>query len=357
MTQKRIMIASGGTGGHFYPGLAVGRALKEQDVEVLFLVRRKDPAIDVLTSYQLSYQEIDLIGFPRSINPIRHISFIIKLLKSLFHTHRLMKAFMPNAVFGTGGYLTFPLICCAWCMHIPTALHDSNSRLGLVNRICGHFVNLFLLGLPINTPFKNTRLVSTPLRPEFAQPVNRTEVLSQLGLKPERATVLVMGGSQGARGLNNSLVYLVKNTPNFQFIHLTGTRWFETLKEQYANVSNVCVLPYSHEIYKLMKSADLTICRSGAGTIAELIACRLPAICVPFPHAAADHQYHNALVLVNAGAAQVIREGDQLTNQLQQHLSQMTPQRLQRMQDNYAKVPVPNPLTATSTIVQLLLNL
>ncbi len=357
MKNQRFLIASGGTGGHFYPGLSIGRILQEKGADVRFLVRKNDLAIETLKKYNLSYEEIDLIGLPRCINPIRHFQFIVKLIKSLFHTRKIIQNFRPNVAFGTGGYLTFPLIFCAHFMGVKTALHDSNSRLGLVNKICGRFADLFLLGLPIDREFKNTVLIGTPLRPEFALPVDRGEALSRLGLNPQAPTVLVMGGSQGARGLNKAIVALAKEMPSYQFIHLTGNRWFETLKQDYSLVKNVLPLAYSHEIYALMKSADLTICRSGAGTVAELIACRLPAICVPFPHAAADHQYYNAKILADVGAAWILRESETLSQQLYQLLQHHPAQTWSQLRKNYANVPVPDPLQATEKISQRLQEL
>ena len=357
MNKKKFIIASGGTGGHFYPGLAVGRTLKEQGHEVLFFVRKKDIAIETLQKYNLPYQEIDLIGLPRSFNPLRHFKFLHKLVSSLIHTYRFIKNFQPDVAFGTGGYITFPLILCARLQHVPTALHDSNSRLGLSNKICGRFANLFLLGLPIDRPFKNTMLVGTPLRQEFSQPVDRTQTLQKLGIDVQKPVILVMGGSQGAKGINEAVSTLATKMPHVQFIHLTGTRWFETLKDKYKKCTNVYPLAYCHEIHTLMKSADLTLCRSGAGTIAELIACQLPAICVPFPHAAADHQYYNAKVLAEAGAANIVREGENLSSELQQLLQTKTPQVLQQMRDSYKNVPIPNPLTAACRIASLLENL
>jgi UDP-N-acetylglucosamine--N-acetylmuramyl-(pentapeptide) pyrophosphoryl-undecaprenol N-acetylglucosamine transferase len=165
-----------------------------------------------------------------------------------------------------------------------------------------------------------------------------------------------VGGSQGAKGLNEAVVELVKKTPAWQFIHLTGTKWFDTLKGAYQNCPNVRVLAYSHEIYALMKTCDLTICRSGAGTVAELIACHLPAILVPFPHATADHQYYNAKVIADSGAAEIIRENPSLAQQLYVSLSEKTPERLSLMRNAYEKVPV-DPIHATEKIIQLLIRL
>jgi len=356
MENTRFMIASGGTGGHFYPGLALGLALRELGKEVLFVVRKNEPSIRVLTEHQLSYKEIDLCGLPRSVNPVRHLSFLKKLSTSLFHTRRLINDFNPDVALGTGGYISFPLLLCARLKGIKTAVHDSNSRLGLVNRVCGHFTTLFMLGLPVNKKIKNSVLVSTPLRPEFLANVNKEEIFNKLGLSPSVPTVLVVGGSQGAKGLNEAVVQLAHKASAWQFIHITGTKWFETLKESYKDCPNVRVLDYSHEIYALMKTCDLTICRSGAGTVAELIACRLPAVLVPFPHATEDHQYYNAKVIADCGAAEIIRENPALAEQLYSSLLSKTPEELTRMRGAYQHVPV-DPIHATEKITQLLIKL
>ena len=353
----RFLIASGGTGGHFYPGFAIGRYLHEQGAQVLFLVRRNDPAKNILSHYGLPFAELDLTGFPRSFNPLRHVRFVAKLLRTLTHTRRIIADFKPDVTLGTGGYISFPLIYCAHRMGIKTALHESNTRMGLSNKICARFTDLVMLGLPVDKTFKQARLTSTPVRSEFKEKVERDEVLAEMGLNPALRTVLVMGGSQGAKGLNEAVVALVKAQADTQFIHLTGEKWFDTLQKNYAGLSNVRALPYSHEVYKLMKAADVMICRSGASTIAELVACRLPAVLVPFPHAADDHQYHNAKVLEAYGCALVFRENPHLAEQLKKSLSALTPDRLAQIRQAYTQLPLPDPLQATAEIAALLQQL
>ena len=357
---RRFMIASGGTGGHFYPGFALGKQLRKQGLPVLFIVRKNDPACDVLQANRLHYREIDFMGLPRSVNPLKHFKFIVKFFKSLGQMRRLIREFRPDVALGTGGYISFPLIFTAHFMGIKTAVHDSNARLGLANKICGKFADLFMLGLPIDKKMKNSVLTSTPIREEFELPADRNALLSGLQLDPARKTALVVGGSQGARALNAAVVSLAKNNPSWQFIHLTGTRWYETLHSEYEGLNNVAAVAYSHEIYALMKTVDLAICRSGASTLAELIYCRLPAILVPFPYAAADHQYYNAKILEDAGCAKIIREGNELSTQLQESFLQFCADgrdTLHAARQAYARVKIPNPLTAAKKIAQLLCNL
>lgn len=355
--QKRFIIASGGTGGHFYPGFALGKALKQRGCVVLFIVRKNDPAAAILKAAHLKYREIDFMGLPRSINPLRHIRFTGKLLKSLRQTREIIRKFRPHAVLGTGGYISFPLIFTAHFMGIKTAVHDSNARLGLANKICGKFADLFMLGLPIDKKLKNAKLVSTPIRPEFADPTDRNEIFSNLQLDPTRRTVLVVGGSQGAKHLNAAVAQLAKTATTWQFIHITGERWYQDVKNLHGDNPRVVVLPYSHEIYALMQVVDAAICRSGASTIAELIYCQLPTIFVPFPHAAANHQYYNAKILEKAGAALIVTDDDQLSQTLPKAFNQLDKRKLSLMRYAYLRLRLPNPINAARNIARILMKL
>lgn len=357
MKNTRFLIASGGTGGHFYPGFALGKALKEQGAEVLFVVRKDDPAAKTLAANQLEYCEIDLTGLPRSVNPARQARFVGKLFTSFRQTRRIIRNFKPQVTLGMGGYVSFPLIFCSHRMGIKTAVHESNAIWGLSNKICARFADLRLMGLPMRSTFENAVLTSTPIRAEFGQAVNRKEALSGLGMPAERPTVLVMGGSQGAKGLNEALPSIIKNLPQWQFVQITGTRWYETQTSAYRGLDNVKTLAYSEEVYKLMKAADLIICRSGASTLAEVMACKLPAVLVPFPHAAANHQYFNAKVLADGGCAQIVQEGENFPQRLQQVLESLSVQQLNAMQNAYDQLHMPSPLQATQRITQLLENL
>lgn len=355
--QKRFIIASGGTGGHFYPGLALGKALKQRGCVVRFIVRKDDPAAEVLKAARFKYREIDFMGLPRTINPLHHIRFIGKLVKSMRQTRDFIRKFRPDVVLGTGGYISFPLIFTAHFMGIKTAVHDSNARLGLANRVCGKFSDLFMLGLPINKKIKNAKLVSTPIRPEFADSTNRNEILKKLKLDPNRRTVLVVGGSQGAKHLNAAVAQLAKTATAWQFIHITGGKWYQEIKELHGDNPRVVVLPYSHEIYALMQVVDATICRSGASTVAELLYCQLPAIFVPFPHAAANHQYYNAKILEEAGAALIVNDDKRLFQTLPQVFNKLDKRKLSVMRYAYLRLRLPNPINAARNIARMLMKL
>ena len=362
---KRFLIAAGGTGGHFYPGFSLGRLLNKQGCSVLFVVRKGDVASRVLSENKLKFVEIDFCAFSRSINPWKHIVFMYKLCKSLRQVRKIIDEFKPDVAVGTGGYVSFPLIFTAHQKGIKTAVHDSNTKIGLANRVCSYFTDLFMLGLPIDKKIKNSLLIGTPIRKEFADVVDRKQVLESLGLNPEFTTVLLFGGSQGARGLNQALIEAVKRlvaeNEDIQFIHISGERWYQTITNRYGKISRVHVLAYSNEIYDLIQASDLIVCRSGAGTIAELIYCQKPAILVPFPAAAANHQFYNAKVLQSVGCAAIALESNHLEADLYTQMDRMINAAnnciLQTMHENYAKLNLPNPLTASERIANQLKKL
>ena len=362
---KRFLIAAGGTGGHFYPGFSLGRLLNGQNCSVLFVVRKGDAAIGVLEENKLKYRKIDMISFPRSFNPWRHIKFTVKFFKALRQTKNIIKDFRPDVAVGTGGYISFPLILTAHYSGIKTAIHDSNTKIGLANKLCARWTDLFLLGLPVNDKLKRSVLVGTPIRQEFAEPVNRSQTLEAMGLNPHFKTVLLFGGSQGAKALNQALIDAVKRLvaedDAVQFIHISGERWYEHIANRYGKTSRVKILPYSNEIYDLIHSSDLVVCRSGAGTLAELIYCKKPALLVPLPTAAANHQFYNAKVLQSVGCAALVEQGPQLQNELYTLLDRILHAAnnsvLQTMRENYAKLGVPDPINAAEEIVKLLKKL
>ena len=222
-----------------------------------------------------------------------------------------------------------------------------------------------MLGLPVDKKIKNSLLVGTPIRPEFSEKVLRNKTLQLQDLNPKNKTVLLFGGSQGAKALNHALIEAVKRlvaeNDDIQFIHISGERWYQTIVNRYGKTNRIKVLPYSNEIYDLIHSCDLAVCRSGAGSLAELIYCKKPAILVPLPTAAANHQFYNAKILQSVGCAALVQEGPQLQNQLyglmDRILNSANDSSLQTMRESYAKLDLPDPMTASEKIADILRKL
>ncbi|MBI5200087.1 MAG: UDP-N-acetylglucosamine--N-acetylmuramyl-(pentapeptide) pyrophosphoryl-undecaprenol N-acetylglucosamine transferase [Elusimicrobia bacterium] len=335
----RVVLAAGGTGGHFYPGYVLGRALREQGFETLYLVREDDPAGKVLAADNLPYVEVPLRGLPRRPGPDL-IRFFWKLAKSLRLVGHVIADFKPDALVAMGGYLTFPAAYAAWRRDVPVLLHESNSILGLANKASLPFARRLAIGLPFDRPPRVPFLLSgTPVRRDLWRLPDPAAARAQLGLDPANATILVFGGSQGARAMNKLVpeglklaAGALKGSPEssipgaFQVLHLAGAKEVDAATSAYAGAPFAAkVLPYLHEMERGYAAADLVICRSGASTLAELAATGKPALLVPFPFAAADHQAANAWVAARAGAARSLSERELTPASLAAAVSDLIP--------------------------------
>src|SRR5579859_4326055 len=229
---KRIVIAGGGTGGHFYPGYVLGKALREKGWEALFVVRKGDSAVETLQREDLPFLELDLIGMPRVLSP-RLAAFLLGVLRSERLAHRALRAFRPDCVVGTGGYVSFPAVVAGWRLGSPCLLHESNAQLGLANRACLPFAKELAMGLPLERRPRwpqgvRYELAGTPVRPEFAKLREPGSARKALGLDPAKRTLLVFGGSQGARGINQrvppAVLALMQKRPEIQCLHLSGAK-------------------------------------------------------------------------------------------------------------------------------------
>jgi UDP-N-acetylglucosamine--N-acetylmuramyl-(pentapeptide) pyrophosphoryl-undecaprenol N-acetylglucosamine transferase len=295
----RCLIAAGGTGGHFYPGLVLAKTLRGRGWSPLLVVKAGDAALRVLETESLPAVELDLSGLPRRPGP-ELLRFGFKLTAALRQAGRIVRDFRPSVVVGMGGYLTFPLAAAAAWRGLPRAVHESNAVLGLANRAC------LMLGAKLfsGLPGPKGTLVGTPIRPALWTKADPAAARAELGLNPAKKTLLVFGGSQGARALNERLPLLLKGL-DAQILHLHG----KSDVPHYAGTSAV-ILPFLDRMELAYAAADVVVCRSGAGTLAELAAQGKPAVLVPFPQAAEDHQTANARAAEARGAAVIIPEGD-----------------------------------------------
>lgn len=341
---KRIAIAAGGTGGHFYPGLVVAQALRARGWEPLTIVREGDPALSALEKEGLAALPIDLRGLPRRPGP-ELFTFARKLAGSLGVLSRALRAFEPDLVLGMGGYLTFPLMYAAWRRGVPRAVHESNAILGLANAAAVKLGAELFWGLPPEKLSPGV-VAGTPVRPALWTRRDAAEARRALGLAPDRPTLLAFGGSQGAQALNAALPRALKSLPAVQVLHLAGKGKAEAAASAYrAEGVEADVREYLEDMGAAYGAADLVVCRSGASTLAELAAQRAPAVLVPYPHATAGHQDVNARVFDRAGAAALLREED-LQARLGSLLSDLlkldgAKERRMAMSVSYAKLGLP----------------
>lgn len=372
LNTRRVVIASGGTGGHFYPGLALANELRARGGwEPLFLVKKGDISIAVLRENYYPYAEIDMVSLPRSLSPAAHLSFLWKAAASLAVCRRVIRDFKPVLVFGTGSYISFPAALAAYLTGVPAMIHESNAKFGLGNRLCARFASKVALGLPIkDNPFRDrSELTGTPIREAFSSPADPAGARARLGLKEGLPVVLFFGGSQGARRLNRAAAAAVKKLKeggtDFQAVHVAGKRDYAETLHFYAGLDlagapGLKVLDYCEDMNSLYAAADLVCCRAGAGTVTELLHLRKPAILVPLPSSAAGHQLENAGVLAGAGAAVTVRETGALEERLAQELGRLLagPAALAAMRVNFTALKdLPDPMRAAAGIVAAMENI
>ncbi|MGZ3579691.1 MAG: undecaprenyldiphospho-muramoylpentapeptide beta-N-acetylglucosaminyltransferase, partial [Syntrophales bacterium] len=237
---------------------------------------------------------------------------LLKIPRSLIESYRLIRAFCPDIVIGVGGYASGPAVMAAYFMGVKTAIAEQNALPGITNKILGRFVDRIFVTFPETRkwfPEKKIIVSGNPVRAAFLAGIREAEK------RAGKFTLLIFGGSQGARGINtavlDSLSYLTEIKDNLKIIHQTGSADVDSLAAHYRSHGiDAEVLPFITDMARAFKSADLIICRAGATSIAEITASGKAAILIPFPHAANDHQTKNAETLIKAGAAVTIRERD-----------------------------------------------
>lgn len=314
---NKTVIACGGTGGHLFPGIAVAEALLERGGEALILISEKE--IDALATKgydHLNFETLPAIGMPSPLSP-KIIPFAFKFFKTLSNCKKLVRGFGADAVLGMGGFTSLAPLMAGRGAGARTFIHESNAFPGKSNRMAARRADVVLLGLEAcrkHFPGKEVDVVGTPLRASMREDIDRTAALEHFGLKTDgRKTLLVMGGSQGARGINRGVTGALGQLDNagLQIIHLTGPADFEETKASYEDADlPFHVSPFCHEMQLAYAASDLAIARSGASSLAELSAFGLPTILIPYPHATDDHQTLNAQVYSEGAAAILLKEDD-----------------------------------------------
>lgn len=312
---KRIVIACGGTGGHLFPGIAVAQAARARGWETLLLISEKQ--IDALATEghsDLRFEKVPAVPMPKLFS-LGMLKFGWRLMKTVRQCKALLKEFRADAVLGMGGFTSLPPVLAGRRLGLRTFVHESNAVPGKANKLTAKFCTGVLLGLEDCAKFfpaDKTRVTGTPLRTALQQPVDAAEARKFFSLEEGKKTILVMGGSQGARGVNRAVsLALAKLDPAaVQVVHLTGPAEYETVRAAYALLPAVHahVAPFCQRMELAYTVADLAVSRSGASSLTELSAFGVPTILVPYPTAADDHQRRNADVFTRAGAAVAVEE-------------------------------------------------
>ncbi len=345
----KIIIAGGGTGGHIFPAIAIANAIKAIAPETEFLFIGAKGKMEMEKVPQAGYKIIglDIAGFNRS-SLIKNMTLPYKLVKSFFQVSGIFKNFYPDAVIGVGGYSSFPVLRYAQTKNIPTFIHESNSFAGKSNIMLGKKATaIFTASDNMDRFFSDEKIVFTgnPVRRVISHSeISHHEGLSYFGLDDKKKTILVVGGSLGAKSINtaidNGLNLITKN--DLQLIWQTGKPYFEKAKASVKDKSGIFMSDFIAQMEYAYAAADIVISRSGAMAVAELCLVKKPVIFVPYPFAAEDHQTANAKALVNKDAAMLIKDSD--TNELITALLNLTKDEAKQleMSTNIAALAVNN---------------
>ena len=310
----RAAIVGGGTGGHVIPALAIARQLRESySAELLFIGTSR--GIETRLVPQAGFAlELVQVGQLKNVSLTRRVRTVSDIPRALLSCRRIFSEFRPQVVIGVGGYASGPGMLAAILMRIPTLAFEPNLVPGFANRMVARYVSAAAVHFEETSRFfRNARVTGVPVRPEFFK-------IPQHTFSPP-GSLLVFGGSQGARVLNQAMIDAIPkwNGMGVRIRHQTGERDFEKVDAAYKQVGlAVEVCKFIENMPGAFAEADLVICRSGASTVAEITAAAKPAVFVPFPFAADDHQLKNAEAVENAGAGRLIPEAE------------LTPERLAR---------------------------
>jgi len=364
----RVIVTGGGTGGHIYPALAIAKGIlaQQKNAKVLYIGTREGMEARLVPEAGIEFAGVSGQGLPRKLS-LETVKVGGKSIKALWETKQILKRFKPDLVVGTGGYVSGPVVLTAAFFGIPTLLHEQNALPGITNKILARFVRKVLVTFPESIPhFGASRkivLTGLPVRQEIGR-ISREEGAKSLGLDGQKLTLLVTGGSRGARSINQAMPFVLKelaNHPEIQVIWATGKATYqETLKNlndlgiQWER-KNWLVLEYLKDMPQALACADLFVGRAGATTLAEIMVAGKPGILIPYPFAAENHQEYNARALEKKGAAWVILDKDLTGEALWQSVKALidNPEKLKNMAEASQKLGQPE---ALSKIVEVCLE-
>jgi len=332
----RVIIAAGGTGGHIFPGVAIAREFKRRDpsTAILFVgtARGLESKIVPRAGFDL---ELISVGALKGVSIFERSKSVRGLPRSFVAARRILTRFKPDVVIGVGGYSSGPTLLMAALSRIPTMIVEPNAMPGFTNRVLARFVDAAALSFADAQKYFRLRGVVTgnPVRIDFAR-LARKE-------RTEKLHVLIFGGSQGARAINNAVIgalpALVSRKDRLSFTHQTGEGDYETVRHGYADAGfdDADVRPFIHDMADQYARADVLICRSGATTVAEVAAAGKAAIFIPFPFATDDHQRKNAEAFVRVGAGRMILQQALSPARLAEELNQLieNPGEIDRMEE------------------------
>lgn len=328
----RIIISGGGTGGHIFPAISIANAIKKlrPDADILFVGAQGRMEMQRVPDAGYKIIGLPIAGFDRK-NPLKNIAVLVKILRSQLKARKIIKDFRPQVAVGVGGYASGPLLKTAAMMGIPTLIQEQNSYAGVTNKLLAKRAQKICVayeGMEKFFPAGKIIMTGNPVRQNLLNNrPSREEALQSFGLKPGKKTILLLGGSLGARTLNQTMIKslsLIERNRDVQFIWQAGKIYIDHIRDVLngftdekvklpgviGSLPNLYVTDFIKSMDKAYAAADLVISRAGAGSISEFCLLQMPVILVPSPNVAEDHQTKNALALVNKDAALYVKDAD-----------------------------------------------
>jgi len=329
----RAVLTGGGTGGHIYPALSIGREISEQQPgsSLLYIGTNRGLESRIVPEQGIPFEQITITGFRRSLS-WENVRTVMRFVQGVRRSKELLRKFKPDVVIGTGGYVCGPVVYAASRLGIPTLIHEQNVIPGLTNKFLSRYVDAVAVSFKESISHFNrcsdVEFAGNPCATTVLH-ANRDKGFASLGLQPGTPFVLVVGGSGGARALNEAMVEmlpLLHKLSHTPFIFVTGERFYEPIVERFkqmpAAISNrVHVLPYIHNMPEVLSAASLFVGRAGASFLAEITSLGIPSILIPSPNVTNNHQEANARSLADAGAAVMIVEKELTGDLLFKHVA------------------------------------
>lgn len=356
----RVIIAAAGTAGHINPGLAIANKIKQEDKDskIIFIGTMRGLENDLVPRAGYELKTIDAYGLSKKIS-IDNLKKMYKTFKGLGQAKKIIKEFKPDIVIGTGGYICGAVISAAHSLKIPTMLHESNAFPGKAVKLLAKRTDTILVSfedaIPRIKDSSNIVYTGTPIKISKKNYTidEKNKIIEKIGLKASEPIVLVFGGSQGAKRINDAIIGIIKNkeNKNYQMIWATGPKQYDIIKEELEvnnininNINKIKIVPYIYNMEEIMNAVDIIVARSGAMTITEISNLGKPSILVPLPNVSHDHQLYNAKVLENINAAKIILDDEikdkKLNNTIEEII--LDKNKIKEMGENALKISTNN---------------
>ena len=333
ISNNRYFVTGGGTGGHIYPALAIADTLTNDGAKVFYVGNKRNMEFELASKKGYKFLHVSVSGMPRKLNP-KFFWWGIKLFKAILYSIKYIKKYKPDAVFATGGYVSAPMIFACRITKTPYVMHDCDAMPGLVTRnLCkrAKYVTLAFEKAKKYIPNKHSVVTGNPIREQF-KTLTQASARKELGLE-DKLTLCAMGGSQGAKSINNTVIELLKEFSqelNLQIIFQTGKKNYndviEKLKQYYPAFEqdkNLIIKPYFDNMTTILKASDIVISRAGSLSLSEICASGLVPILIPYPYAASNHQRINAKSLLDMGACIYIEDHELEPNKLRKNILEL----------------------------------